>query len=141
MKVTFNISLPSPFDAFSNALCAKTAPPPPHDPRERDLVLTLGGWQVRLFGDAKFRYFASRGLWHMQLWHPETEISVLTPSRLTCGFYEAFPVADWKGQAGSLEELASLLGDVVRLPPHGDVLRLERALVDDVVTCVRERAS
>jgi hypothetical protein len=56
-------------------------PPPPHDPRERELVLTLRGWQVRLFGENKFQYFVRHGFWHVQLWHVEARVSVLTPSR------------------------------------------------------------
>jgi len=73
-------------------------PPPPHDPRERALVDFVDGWQVRVFPatDPKFRYFVSRRLLHVQLWHPEARVSVLTPSRLTAGCFEAFPYRDWK---------------------------------------------
>lgn len=128
-----------PADARSSvqsAGCLRVAwPPPPHDPRERELALRLGGWEVRLFGNPKFEYFVTRGFWHLQLWHPLGRVSVLTPSRLTRGFYEAFPVFDWKGHASTYDALANLVSRIhsVRLPQGADVARVEKALVDDVV--------
>ncbi|WP_437686139.1 hypothetical protein [Sorangium sp. So ce176] len=110
-------------------------PPPPHDPRERELALVVAGWEVRLFGGRKFEYFVARGFWHLQLWHPEARVSVLTPSRLTRGLYEAYPIANWKAQAPDYDKLAALLDGLstARLPEASAVLRLERALVDEVV--------
>lgn len=60
-------------------------PPRPHDPAERELVGQIGPWQVRRFplSSAKLEYCARRGFLHLQLWHPEAGVSVLTPSRLT----------------------------------------------------------
>jgi hypothetical protein len=113
----------------------RTWPPPPHDPREREIALEVSGWEVRVFGARKFQYFVTRGYWHLQLWHPRARISVLTPSRLTRGFYEAYPIANWKGQALHYDQLVSLLAGIhdTPLPSKADVMRLERALVDDVV--------
>ncbi|WP_438004112.1 hypothetical protein WME89_35480 [Sorangium sp. So ce321] len=110
-------------------------PPPPHDPRERELALVVAGWEVRLFGGRRFEYLVTRGFWHLQLWHPEARVSVLTPSRLTRGLYEAYPIANWKAQAPDYEKLAALLGGLfaARLPEASAVLRLERALVAEVV--------
>jgi len=110
-------------------------PPPPHDPRERELALEQGGWQVRLFGGRKFQYFVTRGFWHMQLWHPDARVSVLTPSRLTSGFYETFPIANWKAQAADYPTLVQLVSEMheIVLPNAGEVARLEKALVDDVI--------
>ena len=118
-----------------SGLEAPSWPPPPHDPRERELALTIGGWEVRLFGGRMFAYFVTRGLWHMQLWHPIARISILTPSRLTRGCYEAFPLASWKAQAPDYEGLVRLITGLrpTPLPSAADVLRLERALVYDVV--------
>ncbi|WP_394843325.1 hypothetical protein LZC95_40530 [Pendulispora brunnea] len=118
-----------------NRLHVPDWPPPPHDPRERDLAMVLEGWEVRLFGGRKFQYFVTRGFWHLQLWHPEARISVLTPSRLTQGFYETFPVANWKAQAPDYKSLVQLVTGMheIRLPNYGEVARLEKALVDDVV--------
>jgi hypothetical protein len=110
-------------------------PPPPHDPRERELALMTDGWEVRLFTGRKFQYFVTRGLWHLQLWHPTARVSVLTPSRLTRGLYEAFPIARWKASAPDYEKLVTLLAGLnhALLPDRGLVLTLERRLVDDVV--------
>ncbi|WP_437934633.1 hypothetical protein [Sorangium sp. So ce341] len=110
-------------------------PPPPHDPRERELALVVAGWEVRLFVGRKFEYFVAHGFWHLQLWHPEARVSVLTPSRLTCGLYEAYPIANWKAQAPDYDKLVTLLGGLfaAKLPEKAAVLRLERALVDEVV--------
>jgi hypothetical protein len=60
-------------------------PPRPHDPTERELVGQIGPWQVRRFplSSAKHEYCARRGFLHLQLWHREAGVSVLTPSRLT----------------------------------------------------------
>lgn len=94
-------------------------PPPPHDPWERGLVARIGAWEVRRFEpeDLKFGYFLARGFLHLQLWHPEAPASVLTPSRLTGGFFEVFPIDGWKARvtAGVLHRIvARELG--VRLP-------------------------
>lgn len=111
------------------------SPPPPHNPVERELAMRVGAWEVRVFGGRKLEYFVSRGFWHLQLWHPDAGISILTPSRLTRGLYEAFPIACWKIQAPDYDKLISLLQGTrgVALPAAVDVLRMERALVRDVV--------
>ncbi|MCA9690593.1 MAG: hypothetical protein R3A51_09190 [Nannocystaceae bacterium] len=86
-------------------------PPPPHDPRERILQRLLGPWHVRQFppGDARLAYFTPRGLLHLQLWHPEAGVSVLTPSRLTNGRFEVFPVDGWKHPAIDVDALSATL--------------------------------
>lgn len=112
-------------------------PPPPHDPRERELASRTadGQWEVRVFGSRMFQYFVTRGLWHVQLWHPEARVSLLTPSRLTLGFYEAFPIAGWKGHAPDHGRLVALVARShrVTLPSAVELARIERAFVDDVV--------
>ncbi|GIW42380.1 MAG: hypothetical protein KatS3mg076_2957 [Candidatus Binatia bacterium] len=47
-------------------------PPPPHDPRERAVLATVGSWEIRHHppADPKHAYFAPRGFLHLQLWHP-----------------------------------------------------------------------
>jgi hypothetical protein len=114
---------------------ASAWPPPPHDPRERDLVMRLGEWEVRVFSGRKFEHFVSRGFWHLQLWHPVARVSVLSPSRLTRGFYEAYPVARWKAQAETYERLVTLIAGTcsATFPSEPELRRIERALVDDVV--------
>ena len=109
-------------------------PPPPHDPRERDRVLLLGSWEIRLFGEHKFQYFINHGFWHLQLWHEAARISVLTPSRLTHLQYEAFPIAGWKARAATYEELSALViaEHGVFLPNQPELRTFERALVERV---------
>jgi hypothetical protein len=87
-------------------------PPPPHDPRERVAVATIDGWEVRVFppDDRKFSYFVTRGFLHVQLWHPQARVSVLTPSRLTGGQYEAFPCGGWKAPVDEPAPLRDLIG-------------------------------
>jgi hypothetical protein len=110
-------------------------PPPPHDPRERDLALRLDAWEARLFGGRHFEYFVTRGFWHVQLWHPGARISILTPSRLTGGAYEAYPIANWKAQARDYEGLVALIDGVhgAVLPTAAEASAIERALVHEVV--------
>lgn len=110
-------------------------PPPPHDPRDRVLVTTAGAWQVRVFADSdpKLEYFVRRGLHHLQLWHPEAGVSVLSPSGLTIGQYETFPIAGWKRQARTRDDLVALLRAHHRLelPSAGTMAALEAWFVDD----------
>lgn len=93
-------------------------PPRPHDPDERILVDTcppgLGvptyrHWEVRLFDPAGLFhfYFGAKGMLHLQLWHPWSGVSLLTPSRLTSARYEVFPVAGWKLAATDYAELVA----------------------------------
>ena len=119
-------------------------PPAPHDPRERELAMLADGWEVRVFGGRKFQYFVGRGFLHVQLWHPEERISILTPSRLTCGFYEVFPVLDWKARAADHDRLAQIFSTLrtkARLPPRARLLTVERAFVDDIVRATDALAS
>lgn len=110
-------------------------PPPPHDPRERGVVTRIDDWEVRVFGDRMFSYFVTRGLWHLQLWQPASGISILSPSRLTCGQYEVFPIARWKARAPSYARIRRLVArEHGVVPPDPTALkRIERAFVDDVV--------
>src|SRR4051812_39642737 len=63
-------------------------PAAPHDPRDRELLTRADGWEIRALKSDWFGFFAARGLWHVQLWHPGKSLSILTPSTLTCGHYE-----------------------------------------------------
>jgi len=104
----------------SLALAAPASPPPPHDPRERERLATFGEWELRDFpvDDVKHAYFAANGFAHVQLWHPRKRISLLTPSKITSGLYEVFPIAGWKLRASSFGSLDAQLRAEhgVRLP-------------------------
>lgn len=86
--------------------------PPLHSPFDRELLARIGPWEVRRHAtdDGRFAYFATRSMLHVQLWHPEHRVSVLTPSLLTGGRFEiAFStrrawVADWDGVLGQLPD-------------------------------------
>lgn len=89
---------------------------PPHDPNDRVVVQRVSAgeipsarntWEVRIFDPCgPFHvYFVGRGLLHLQFWNAFHRISILTPSRLTCHSYEAFPVAGWKFVTHSYEKL------------------------------------
>jgi hypothetical protein len=101
------------------ALVVGGSPPPPHDPSERVLVTHIDRWEVRDFArdDSRYSYFLRHGFSHLQLWHPEGGISLLTPSRLTSDQYELFPIEGWKRRHGDWGQLGSLL-----LREHGVAL-------------------
>jgi hypothetical protein len=109
-------------------------PSPPHDPRERIWLAELDGWQVRAFrlDGVKHRYFAPRGMLHLQLWHPVVHVSVLTPSRLTAQRYEAHPIAGWKFAYDGLRAIRNLVRSVhsVPMPSEAAIRGLERWFVD-----------
>lgn len=124
------------------ALDSPLPPPAPHDPRERELALLEGLWEVRIFGGRKFEYFVSRGFWHLQLWHPTAGVSVLTPSRLTLGFYEMV-IGDTKTRTSDYVRLGVFARRThagLALPSPARLAQLERALVDDVVRTREHRA-
>jgi hypothetical protein len=111
----------------------RPAPPAPHDPAERDLLLRIGDWEVRRFPeDGKlFGYAAPRGMLHVQLWHPASGVSVLTPSRITGGHYEAYPIGGWKGASRDLGQIAAAIRGEHRIavPRARRVASLERWFV------------
>ena len=92
-----------------------------------------------MFGEHKFQYFVRQGFWHLQLWHAEAHVSVLTPSKLTCELYEVFPIAGWKARASKYRELAQIIEEEhgLELPREMELLELERALVQRVTTRFR----
>jgi hypothetical protein len=126
-------------------------PPPPHDPRERLVVCRADDWEVRSFPisadsrsglDRSFAYFAPRSLWHVQLWHPASGVSVLTPSGLTLDHYEIFPIRGWKHWAKDHAHLSGLL-DVfhqVAPPSQGMLQAIEEYFVHDPVARFLEAA-
>ena len=104
---------------------------PPHDPDQRESVHDLGDWEVRVFTGPKFDYFAPRGFWHLQLWDPIARLSILTPSRLTRGLYEAFPSAVWRRRSRTYAALAEPLAKEhgVAMPDARDVAWAEKTFV------------
>lgn len=73
---------------------------PLHDPADRVFVADLGnGWEMRQFAehDRRLAYFADKGFAHVQLWNAAANVSVVTPSRLTDGSFEAWIANDDEG--------------------------------------------
>lgn len=108
-------------------LALVSALPPPHDPGERVAVAWAGRWEVRQFAGGDFRRpgaVRNRGFHHLQLWHPGARISILTPSRLTAGRYEAWPEGGERLSAASWRGLADQLAPV-ELPGVTEVAALE----------------
>ncbi len=114
---------------------ALPSPPVPHDPCDREAVLLLGGWEVRVSVGRAFEFFVPRGLWHVQLWHPVAQISILTPSRLTAGEFEAFPSRGRKARRATYEELSAVLRSEhdVTLPSAEAVTWVRHHLVERLV--------
>lgn len=89
-----------------------SALPPLHSPFDRELLARFGPWEVRRHAtdDSRFAYFATRSMLHVQLWHCELRLSVLTPSKLTGGHFEIASstrrawVADWDGVLSQLPD-------------------------------------
>jgi hypothetical protein len=108
------------------------APPFPHDPRDRCWIYETRGWHVRMLAinDPRRRACIARGLLHLQLWNPEKEISILTPSKMTNGSFEV-----WKdGQRARLcgyKHLMQFVADEygVALPCYGVVQHFENLFV------------
>jgi hypothetical protein len=92
-------------------------PPPPHDPRDRVLLDVIEGWEIRVFepGSRMERYFSDCGFDHLQLWHAPTGFSLLTPSRLTEGRFEVFPLGGWKYSASDYRILQEIVRQTVQI--------------------------
>ncbi len=92
-----------------------------HAPGERETFATLGDWEVKRHAESQghHAYFASRGFLHLQLWHADARVSILTPSRLTNGRFEIWregvriSVRTWDEVASRLAELAMPSGTEV----------------------------
>ncbi len=110
-----------------------------HAPGVRYIVETLSDWwEVRLMSGDDPRRLASRGYWHFQLWHPVARVSILTPSRLTQGFYEACPETHWLVQSSSYPQLLTAADGLrgAHLPTATTLLVLEQRWLHDLVGCL-----
>jgi hypothetical protein len=97
------------------------------------ILTVVDGWEIRDFSvdDPRHCYFATHGCSHLQLWHGGASFSVLTPSRLTMGLYEAFPIAGWKHREADWHRLAArVLADAgLRVPSAVTIRSFERWFV------------
>ena len=113
--------------------------PPLHAPGDRELFAACGAWEVRRHAedDPRFAYFASRAFLHLQLWHPERRVSVLTPSRLSGGRFEIAAgwrrawVSTWPGVVAQLPDLGLPTGAELAALTMWLVVRREATLRSD----------
>lgn len=111
-----------------------SCPLPPHDPRERSVVLHLGAWEVRTFAGRFLEYFAPRGFLHVQYWHAELGISILSPSRLTRARYEVSGTDMCKMHFLSWGEVRTYVRGMcdVEVPSEIEAFQAETVLVDQL---------
>lgn len=104
-------------------------PPRPHDPFERVVVAVADGWEICQFADAdpRLAYFTPRGFRHVQLWHPDAQVSVLTPSKLTSGAFEVWSTTV-RFACPRWEDVVCALPEVI-LPGAAQVRAFEHWLV------------
>ena len=82
-----------------------------HTDVNRTLVYWLGEWDVRMSdpGSDLHRLLTVNGMFHLQLWHPESKTSILTPSSLTEQHFEVTPLFDGVFQTRSYPEMCSVI--------------------------------
>ena len=66
--------------------------------------------------DPRFEYFVRKKMMHLQLWHPLIWVSVLTPSKLTLGRFEIFPIEGWKCNSPCLDFVNKTLREKLGAP-------------------------
>ena len=100
--------------------------PPPHDREEREWVADAGGgwsyWRHPVHGSL-YSYFDAKGFAHLQLFHPVSGCSILTPSRLTGTTFEVYPIGYWKAHAHCYATLESLIRRRygIKIPSHASM--------------------
>lgn len=82
-----------------------------HDPAKRVVVLHMRDWELRAFSkeDPHYQTYAARALLHLQLYHPVARVSVLTPSHLTRGRLEVYPIKSRRVRLSSYWQLRDIL--------------------------------
>lgn len=113
--------------------------PPLHDEHDRVAASSVGsldgGWTAFAFGadDGRHAWLLRHGGWHLQLLHDERRVSLLTPSRLTGGAFEIFPIVDEPLRLLRYTDVVRLVEREhgVRPPPLEDVARAVRRLRRD----------
>ena len=77
----------------------------------RGLVFWLDDWDVRMSepGSDEHRLLVVNGMFHIQLWHPQARLSVLTPSPLTGHQFEVANIMGNRFRSESYEEMATVV--------------------------------
>ena len=96
-----------------------------HTEREKSLVYWLGEWDVRMSEPKSelHRLLVINGMFHLQLWHPESKTSILTPSPITDELFEATPLFGSEFRAASYAEIRSVVQAARQIePPSAQLL-------------------
>ncbi len=82
-----------------------------HNHRLRALVFWLGDWEVLMYRPCSdvHRLLVVNGMFHLQLWHPESQTSILTPTSLTGGQFEVAPLFGSAFQCEDYAEIAAII--------------------------------
>ena len=82
-----------------------------HVDADRTLVYWLGEWDVRMSDPRSdlHRLLTVNGMFHLQLWHPESGTSILTPSPFTEHYFEAVPIFGNQFRTRSYPEMCSVI--------------------------------
>ena len=82
-----------------------------HTEQEKTLVYWLGEWDVRMSDPNSdlHRLLVINGMFHLQLWHPESNTSILTPSPITENQFEVSPLFGGEFRTQSYPEVCSVI--------------------------------
>lgn len=63
-----------------------------HQPQDRAWIYDAGDWEIRshAVNDVAHTWLRRRGALHLQVWHRQAQISIISPSPLTAGMWEVF---------------------------------------------------
>ena len=94
-----------------------------HTDTDRILVYWLGEWDVRMSDPRSdlHRLLAINGMFHLQLWHPDSGTSILTPSTFTDHSFEVNPLFGDPFRTHSYPEMCSVIRAAKQIdapPPH-----------------------
>ena len=90
-----------------------------HNHRLRVLVFWLGEWEVLMYRPCSdmHRLLVVNGMFHLQLWHPESLTSILTPTTLTEGQFEVSPLFGSEFKTEAYDELRPILQAARNISP------------------------
>lgn len=108
------------------------APPFPHDPRDRCWIHETRGWHIRMLAlnDPRRQACIAHGLQHLQLWHPELSVSILTPSKMTDDSFEVWNNGN-RARLCGYKHLSQYIGLKLKtaVPCYGVIQQFERFYV------------
>ena len=115
-----------------------------HDPTKRELLLTSGEWELRWPpGSGVGPNWVLAGLWHLQLWHPRSRMSVLVSHRSRwIDHYEIFfPGVGRQITRSSAALYALLYAQAITLPNLDRVHRVAELAYDRALTTLSASAA